>query len=181
MTLQKAIEAEVWRSIFYKETAYPYEISNHGRVRNKSGLILRPGFSCGYPAVCLSKNGRERTVRVHRLVGTHFLDGDHSKTINHIDGNRKNSHVSNLEWVSMAENMRHSVTTGLTMKKAGEKNCNAKLKDSEIHVILEKSKTMKILHIAKEYGVGWNTIQRIIKGESYRAGRDANVLYVEEK
>lgn len=180
MTLTKAVEAEVWKQIVYKGVSYPYEISSHGNVRNSAGKLLRFGNSCDYPAVCLYDNGAKKTVKVHRLVALHFLTGEQKPTINHIDGVKKNNHATNLEWQTHAENIQHAVDTGLNISRVGEKNCHAKFKNSEVPKILSKynKDRMTIQQIAKEYGVGWNTIQRIVTGESYKA---ANALYVSEE
>lgn len=63
----------------------------------------------GYPVVDIVYNNRRKKFLIHRLVGTYFLDNPEDKPcINHIDGNKLNNCVSNLEWVTYAENEQHS-------------------------------------------------------------------------
>ncbi len=67
----------------------------------------------GYPYVVLRRpTGSQITEAVHRLVAETFLDGRDLRTqtcVNHIDGNRRNNHVENLEWLSNGENIRHGI------------------------------------------------------------------------
>lgn len=106
---------ELWRTI----KSYPnYEVSSDGRVRNrKTGRVLKPGINTnGYPVVVLSNEEKKhQTKTVHRLVASTFydcLDAD-SKVIDHIDGNKQNNHISNLEFCTSGENNRRAYATGL--------------------------------------------------------------------
>lgn len=65
----------------------------------------------------LSKNGKTKTFRIHRLVALHFIENPKNKLeVNHKDWNKNNNHVSNLEWMTRSENVQHSFDTWL--KKA---------------------------------------------------------------
>ena len=90
-----------------------YEVNNLGDVRNKkTNRILKPQLNRtdGYYRVAL--NGKR--YYVHRLVADAFFDGDHDKIdVNHIDGNRLNNKLSNLEWCTRKENIRHAYINGL--------------------------------------------------------------------
>lgn len=90
-----------------------YEVSNFGRVRNKkTGKILSQSLNRkgGYNRVSL--NGEHKYV--HRVVADSFYEGDHSKMdVNHIDGNKNNNDLRNLEWCTRKENIRHAFDTGL--------------------------------------------------------------------
>lgn len=90
-----------------------YEVNNLGDVRNKkTNRILKPQLNRtdGYYRVAL--NGK--CYYVHRLVADAFFDGDHDKIdVNHIDGNRLNNKLSNLEWCTRKENIRHAYINGL--------------------------------------------------------------------
>lgn len=105
---------EVWKIV----NDYPnYEVSNTGRVRNrKSGRLLQQklGREGRYMSVYLCNNGHENTQRVHRLVAKAFIPNPENKPqVNHIDGNRLNNHISNLEWCTSKENNLHAIKTEL--------------------------------------------------------------------
>lgn len=71
------------------------------------------GAGCYY-MINLHKNGKSRKHSIHRLVATHFLENKENKEeVNHIDGIKTNNNVSNLEWCSRVENIRHAIETGL--------------------------------------------------------------------
>ncbi len=63
-----------------------------------------------YKAVHINKNGKSKMMLVHRLVATSFIPNPEGKSqVNHIDGDPSNNHISNLEWVTSKENMRHAI------------------------------------------------------------------------
>lgn len=93
-----------------------YQASNYGRIRNaRTGRILKTTINQnGYECVTLRKNNMQYVRRVHRLVADAFYDGDHSDLdVNHIDGNKLNNNLSNLEFCTRAENIQHAFRTGL--------------------------------------------------------------------
>ena len=111
---------ELWQPIEGYEGFY--EVSDHGRVRSLDrtvrckgghrtirGRVLHPGTDKdGYKKVDLSSHGIVKTHRIARLVAKAFVDGDTSLTVNHKDLNRANNAASNLEWVTAADNIKHS-------------------------------------------------------------------------
>lgn len=108
---------EQWKPI--RETDGKYEVSNYGHVRTngkRRGLLTLTKQPKGYLyAMIQLSNGKQKNCRVHRLVANYFLPNpDNLPCINHIDGNKENNHVSNLEWCTYQDNMQHAVRTGLT-------------------------------------------------------------------
>ena len=97
---------------------YPnYEVSDAGRVRNtKTGHILRPGWDGGgYQHVILCLNGKHKSKLIHRLAADAFLPNpEYKRTVNHINGDKKDNRVENLEWASDSENIKHAFKTGLS-------------------------------------------------------------------
>lgn len=103
---------------FFKEIeGYPnYEVSNLGTVRNRAtGNVLRPGkTNRGYHKVHLYKEGQCKILTIHRLVAAAFLPNPENKReVNHIDGDKTNNRVSNLEWSTRSENVSHAFRNGL--------------------------------------------------------------------
>lgn len=89
-----------------------YELNEYGEVRNKLTRKCKKGDvnNCGYQRVVLydKSNGRYRRVFRHRLVAEHFIPNPlNYREVNHIDGDKTNNHVDNLEWVDRTTNERH--------------------------------------------------------------------------
>ena len=119
---------EIWKDIPDYEGIY--QASNLGRIRtvhNKvthsdrhgirywKGRILKPKMQNDYKTgyrVSLWKNKKHRDWLVARLVAITFL-GKSELTVNHKDGNRLNNNINNLEWLSLADNIRHGFDNGL--------------------------------------------------------------------
>lgn len=113
---------EIWKDID-GYNGY-YQVSNYGNVRSvdrfdgvhdRKGTIIIPSVKQnGYLQVGLRKHNTRKWFGVHRLVATHFIDNPHNKPqVNHIDGNKLNNTVENLEWVTGKENQRHATKLGL--------------------------------------------------------------------
>lgn len=119
-----------------------YEISNTGKVKslkrviNKSNgkiqtvkeRIIRNGTGTnGYYFANCRKDNKSLFLYVHRLVALHFIPAMGNKPmVNHIDGNKLNNNVNNLQWCTHSENMQHAYDTGLQTSKAGVNNGNYK-------------------------------------------------------
>ena len=106
---------EEWKDIYDWEEFY--EVSNLGRVRNKKtgNFITGDINNYGYYRVTLYHNNKKQKFFRHRLVAIHFIPNtDEAKTfVNHIDGDKSNNTVANLEWVTQSENEKHAFKTGL--------------------------------------------------------------------
>ncbi|MBE6993392.1 MAG: hypothetical protein E7423_01920 [Ruminococcaceae bacterium] len=104
---------ECWAEI--KGTDGRYEISSYGRVwSNISRKILRSYVnSAGYVLITFPINGEKKRRQVHKLVADAFIPNPENKPqINHIDADRTNNHVENLEWCTASENTRHAFKLG---------------------------------------------------------------------
>lgn len=119
------IKQEVYRDVagyegFYKVSNFGNVMSvkrrtkgRWGNLKTTRGGILKPFLIHGYKKVDLSANGVARNHFVHRLVAKAFLPNDKAlPCVNHLDSDRGNSHVSNLEWCTSQENTRHMIKQG---------------------------------------------------------------------
>lgn len=105
-----------------------YEVSNEGRVRNRrTGRIMKTSVSSqGYEILQLHYDGTAHTHRVHRLEMDTFYDGDHTgMDVNHIDGNKRNNNINNLEFCDRSANIRHAFQIGL--KNSNHRKCKVKI------------------------------------------------------
>lgn len=116
---------ELWKDIKGYEGLY--QISNFGKVYSKIGnlryknphpIMMKYDSSGGYARVMLSKDKVFKRFLVHRLVAEAFIPNPLNKPeVNHIDGNKLNNCVDNLEWVTCKENKRHAIKNGLWQGK----------------------------------------------------------------
>lgn len=130
---------EIWKDIQGYEGLY--QVSNLGRVKSLKRLSNdRGGYrtieekikntrSCrkDYQIINLSKNGTFKTYRLHRLVAETFIPNHNNyPQVNHIDGNKQNNCVSNLEWCNNSYNQKHAYFNKLNKRRYAEFNPNSK-------------------------------------------------------
>jgi hypothetical protein len=160
---------ETWMPINGYEGVY--EVSDKGDVKSLARkIILKPSEKSIYPQVNLSKGGSYKTFKIHRLVAGAFIENHYNlEQVNHIDGNKKNNNVANLEWVTRSDNVIHAYKIGLMKKPKGELNGNSKLKETDISQIIElyNDKSWTSSEIAKSYDVSRVHVERIIRNKSW--------------
>jgi hypothetical protein len=129
-----------------------------------SGWITKNGY-CHIGFVLNS--GKLKKFLQHRIFMMCFTPNPENKEqVNHIDGNKINNLLSNLEWNTRSENIRHADRTGLRIMPSGENHGRAKLKDSEIPLIFDMRKTgLTQKEIGEYFGVGQMQISRILSGK----------------
>lgn len=94
------------------------EVSNSGLVRSylsgKPRILKSQIDKKGYSRIAITINRKKHTYKVHRLVAIAFLENPEDlPQVNHIDGNKQNNHVENLEWISNRDNALHAIKAGL--------------------------------------------------------------------
>lgn len=162
---------EIWKPI----PGYDgYEASSLGRIKSHKKIFWTgKGFwrtkeeciivgkklsSKGYCRVRISK----KVEFVHRLIAKAFIPNPHNKPqVNHINGIKTDNQATNLEWVTNQENRNHAVKNGLIATRKNGKI--GKIKQEQIEEIKIKCKTMLQKEVAKEYGVGQQTISKIVR------------------
>jgi hypothetical protein len=107
---------EEWKTV--PGTNDKIEVSNMGRVRSwlrGDGRILKTQKdSKGYHRLRVTIDRQKMSFKLHRIVAGAFIDNpDNLPQVNHIDGNKDNNVVSNLEWVSNRDNAHHAIANGL--------------------------------------------------------------------
>ena len=118
------MKKEIWKDIVKHEG---YQVSNLGNIKGKNGKILIGGIKRGYREVILVNNNKRYYKLVHRLVAEIFISNPENKLqINHIDGNKLNNKVDNLEWCTPNENMKHAYKIGLQKPLYAKENPRAK-------------------------------------------------------
>jgi hypothetical protein len=158
-----------------------YEIDIEGNIYS----IARKGTKGGlikiikdeYFEVVLCKNGKCKRFNLHRLISETFIENKFNlPQINHIDGNKFNNNILNLEWCNNSENQLHAYALGLRKKMSGSKNGNSKLKELDVieirKVAKEKGKHYGRKELAVKYNVSECTIKEIV---NHRKNLWANV------
>lgn len=196
------LNSEEWKPVYGLEELYA--VSSLGRVRRIGHLIpgrktvdaLKPlKDKYGYCAVMIGHRGqKQKRLLVHRIVmaAFHYPVNGRDIQVNHIDGNKSNNRLSNLEYVSPRENWEHAVRIGLrsadfpevrrrargathysrTKPEAiprGSRHGRAKITEEtvrEIRIFYLTTKSYK--KVAAHFGLGKTTILHIIKGDTWK-------------
>lgn len=157
-----------------------YKVCENGDVIPLSGIIAGKPFKQfikpnGYSSIALvCKDGAQSKFYVHRIIAYHFLDNPNNlPQVNHIDGDKQNNDVSNLEWCTPKQNSQHALKNGLLSEKtflpSGELNKKSKVKDSEVYAIRGMHRmglTQKAL--AEHFCIDQSTVSCIVNNKTWR-------------
>lgn len=171
---------ETWKPI----VAIPgYEVSSLGRVKK---LPCGKGFNSveriktlvtskdGYLMLnWKTLDGKQHSKPIHRIVAEAFIPNPEKKdTVNHIDGDKTNNNVDNLEWATRREQLTHAYAHALRVSHKGSENCNSKLSQDDVMFIrtytVKRSRTHGIPSMAKKFGVSYETIYNVLSGKTYK-------------
>ena len=171
-------DLEIWKIVELDINSTGLLISSHGNIKNYAFVDRKLGDNgSGYKYAPIKVIGekRQKTYYIHRLVAQHFLPKplDHQTQVNHIDGNKENNCVSNLEWICPKENIKHSHETGLS-KGRRELGTTVKLNGSVIAnaYLSVKIGMYGVREAADKYGMPRTTLSSIMNKRSRRSVTD---------
>lgn len=149
LTLEN-INTEIWKRFVYEGKETIYYVSNHGRVKNLSGRIIRPFHSYrkntkrpAYLRVNLylyDNDGRRYTKKfsIHRLVAMVFIPNpENLPEVNHKDGKIYNNFDTNLEWITQKGNIHHAIENDLRHPRKGTDHPNTDWTEHDVRLICQ--------------------------------------------
>ena len=159
---------EVYKNI---EGFEKYQISNYGNVKSfcmgKEKILKQKISKFGYHRVTLSKNNKKHYKLISRLVGFAFIENiNNYPDINHIDANKSNNKVDNLEWCTKKQNTMHYVKY-FRKKRIGQDHNRAKLNNNKVLEIRSLKNILSGREISKKYGVATSVISQIINNKTW--------------
>ena len=175
---------EEWRDIKGYEGLY--QVSNRGKVRSlnygntgKIREISQRTNKGGYQDVTLHKNGKKKTLTVHRLAAIAFIPNpDNKPEVDHIDTNPSNNNVDNLRWVTSLENRHNPITLQHRRENVtGNKNpmygkCGSQHKRSKIVICTSTGEVFESICIAADkYNLSTSCISKCCKGKRNYHGK----------
>lgn len=167
---EKVIDGEVVkRSIKW----YNYGCSASGRIfrwdTEKEMAISVRTREKDYPTFRACHDNRPSNVCVHVIIAECWLVNDSPEIkvdVNHINGNKKDFRLENLEWVTKSQNQRHALESGL--KQKGDELYNSQLSNDEVHIVCQKLQGgARAKDLAEEFGVSIDIIRKIKDGSTY--------------
>ena len=167
-----------WKTIKYNDK---YEVSDTGLVRTKkTGHIHSGCIAQGYLSVKLTfENSRQKRFKIHRLVAEHFIENPDPKKktfVNHIDGNKLNNSIENLEWCDKKYNNEHAIGIGLNHIGKKKKCCMIDCSTNQIIEVFDS-----IAELALNYSVDGSTVSKQCRGIKNRFNNGLKARLFDEK
>ena len=145
---------------------YDCYVAENGNI-TQNDKEIKPYLNGGYMTVKLKINGL-KVMRVHRLVALAFIPNpDNKPCVDHIDGNKLNNHVNNLEWCTRSENIKHSYDKKLRIKSSEE---SSKLTTKDINEIRKLYSSGDYLQkdLGIKFGINQQQISKIINYKQWK-------------
>ena len=165
-------DKEIWKDISGFEGIY--QASNYGRVKSivRYKKMLKTSENTeGYLRVCLTdRNHKKHTIALHRIIAKTFLRlPNKDEQVNHINGDKKDNRVENLEWCTQSENMKHAFMNNMIFRGKGKESQRA----IEVNQYDLDGRFIKkwecIEDVRRELGISTKNIPRCCKGKSKTA------------
>jgi len=118
---------EIWKNVKGYESLY--QVNNFGKIKSLRFNRLLSGSinSNGYKYMMIKVDGKGKLISLHRLIANTFIPNpENKKCVNHIDGNKLNNDLSNLEWCTYSENAVHAFKINIRTNKKGIDNNRSK-------------------------------------------------------
>lgn len=145
---------------------YNYAVTRDGRVYSfiSDKFIKSSKNNSGYEGVTLYSNGVSSSYLVHRMVAEVYLENPHDyPCVNHLDGDKDNNNVSNLEWCTYSENNNHALSTGLR-----DVSNSLVYEDTLTHKIFQAVMDgWRLIDIAETYGLSKSNVRHILYSGHY--------------
>ncbi len=154
-------QIEIWKDVIGFEGLY--QVSSLGKVKNRKLLNIKPQINThGYEYVSLYKNSLKKHYSIHRLIALHFIPNpENKKCVNHIDGNKLNNSLNNLEWCTSSENNIHALENNLRKPRKGEYSTQTKLNEEGVIFIRKTKGIFTNQEMADKYDVSRSVIAQI--------------------
>lgn len=143
-----------------------YFATNNGKIfkGDKEISQCQDRANSGYFQCTIKIDGKYKKQKTHRLIAMAFIGNIANNVVNHINGNKQDNNVSNLEIISHFENMQHAKT--LPSFKEGRAKCEKskmKLSDEDMKLLLIDAENMSLNQMAKKYNIGQSTVSDYLK------------------
>lgn len=176
------LSKEIWKAVVGYEDFY--DVSNIGRVRSKDrfrtvglfgskvipGRMLSINTKQEYIGVTITDaDNKRRRTSVHRLVAQAFIPNpDNKSQVNHINRDKHDNRVENLEWCTASENMQHiSITRSYCLNSKEKRDRVRFVADDILEIRRKKEDGYSIQQIAREYNSSWGNIKFILNGKRW--------------
>lgn len=148
-----------------------YSVSMCGKVKSnrRNRLLSIITRRDGYKELGIRADKKKYIMLVHRLVAmTYIPNPDNKPCVNHLDSDRGNNSVENLEWCTYKENLEHASGKGRLVGKKGETSSSAVMSNETCHLICKEiEKGVKLKAISDKYGINIKTISNIKNGKRW--------------
>ena len=139
-----------------------YYVTKDGRIFSKKSnkFLSLCKDKIGYVGVCLSNNGFFKRMTIHRIVAKAYLENINGyKEVNHIDGNKSNNNIDNLEWCTRSQNIKHAHKIGLRRNYLAGYPLIKKVIDTETGFVYDSPK-----EAAKDKSINLQTLYGYLSG-----------------
>jgi len=172
---------EIWKEYVYPGALDTFKISNYGRVirkakNDKEEKLYTSRPIRGYEVINIRLENKKKTTKyLHKIVAELFLENPENKRfVTHLDFNKKNNHVDNLQWMTYQELGKHHNNNPAVIKGKEKRKENipySKLSEAKVRLLKRKifdpNRRTRLKMIAKQFGISEMQLWRIKSGENW--------------